>query len=300
MAETKNNLAEAPADREIVISRVLDAPRELVWEAWTQPEHVARWWGPRGFTTTIEEMNVRPGGIWKQVMHGPDGTNYPNQSVFTEVEEPKRIVYVHGGGKEGAPGVNFVATWTFDALEDGKTRLTIRMVFTNAADRDTVVKEYGAIEGGEQTLERLGEQLAKTPLIVERTFAAPVEVVWKALTNKNDISRWFFELRELKPEVGFEFQFAAGKGDVKYVHRCKITAVIPEKKLAYSWRYEGHPGDSLVTIELFAEGGKTRLKLTHVGLETFLPERNPHLARGNFVKGWTYLTGSLKELVEKS
>ena len=76
--------------------------------------------------------------------------------------------------------------------------------------------------------------------------------------------------------------------------------MIPEKKLAYSWRYEGHPGDSLVTFELFAEGDKTRLKLTHVGLETFLPERNPHLARGNFVKGWTYLTGSLKELVEKN
>ena len=161
MTTTQNHPPVDTSDREIVITRVFDAPRELVWEAWTNPEHVVKWWGPRGFTTTIEEMNVRPGGVWKHVMHGPDGTDYPNKSIFTEVVKPERIVYTHGGGKKGGPGAQFVATWTFDALEDGKSRLTVRMVFPSAADRDTVVKEYGAIEGGKQTLERLGEQLAK-------------------------------------------------------------------------------------------------------------------------------------------
>ena len=154
-------------DREIVVSREFNAPREVVWEAWTNPEHVAQWWGPRGFTTTIEEMDVRPGGVWKHVMHGPDGTNYPNKSVFKEVVKPERIVYSHGGGRAGGPGVHFVATWTFDALTADKTRVTIRMVFASTEDRDFVVKEYGAIEGGKQTLERLAEHLLQMETVLK-------------------------------------------------------------------------------------------------------------------------------------
>ena len=95
-------------------------------------------------------------------MHGPDGTDYPNSSVFKEIVKPERIVYSHGGGKKGSPAVQAVATWTFDALDGGKkTKVTIRMVFPSKAERDTIVREYGAIEGGKQTLERLGEHLAK-------------------------------------------------------------------------------------------------------------------------------------------
>jgi len=162
-AETLDRLAELlqTMDREIVISRVLNAPRELVWEAWTDPKHVVNWWGPNGFTTTIETMDVRPGGVWKHVMHGPDGTDYPNRSVFIEVVEPERIVFSHGGGREGGPGAHFEATWTFDALEGNKTRATGRMVFESAADHERVVKEFGAIEGGHQTLGRLAGYLAK-------------------------------------------------------------------------------------------------------------------------------------------
>ena len=156
MTDNLNNLAA----RAIVITRVFDAPRELVWEAWTDPRHVVHWWGPNGFTTTIEKMDVRPGGVWKQVMHGPDGTDYPNKSVFTKVVKPERIVYSHGGGKKGGPAAQFEATWTFEALGD-KTKVTIHMLFPTASDRDKVVKEYGAIEGGKQTLERLGEYLTK-------------------------------------------------------------------------------------------------------------------------------------------
>jgi uncharacterized protein YndB with AHSA1/START domain len=161
MTERKNTSIAESADREIVITRVFEAPRDLVWEAWTNPRHVVHWWGPIGFTTTIQEMDVRPGGVWRHIMHGPDGTDYPNKSVFTEVVKPERIVYSHGGGKKGSPGAHFEATWTFDAQGDNKTRLTIRMVFPSSADRDTVVKEYGAIEGGHQTLARLEEYLAK-------------------------------------------------------------------------------------------------------------------------------------------
>ena len=158
MDAKRNSSIEETADREFVLTRVFDAPRELVWEAWTDPKHVVHWWGPRGFTTTIEKMDVRPGGVWKHVMHGPDGADYPNSSVFKEVVKPERIVYSHGGRKQGGPGVHFVATWTFEALGD-KTKVTLYALFPSAADRDHVVKEYNAIEGGKQTLERFAEYL---------------------------------------------------------------------------------------------------------------------------------------------
>ena len=164
MTTAKNVPAENCIDREILIARTFDAPRELVWQAMTNPKHVVHWWGPRGFTTTIEEMDVRPGGIWKHVMHGPDGTNYPNKSIFKEIVKPERIVYSHGG-REGGLGAHFVATWTFDLVKANKTKVTIRMVFPSAKDRDFVVKEFGAIEGGKQTLERLGEHLEKMRLV---------------------------------------------------------------------------------------------------------------------------------------
>jgi len=160
MTEIKKD-ATSTADREIVITRIFDAPRELVWEAMTNPKHVVNWWGPNGFSTTVEEMDVRPGGIWKLVMHGPDGTDYPNKSIFTEIVKPARISYSHGGGKKGGPGAQFEATWTFDIVEADKTQVTIRMVFPSTAARDMIVKEYGAIEGGKQTLARLAEYLTK-------------------------------------------------------------------------------------------------------------------------------------------
>jgi uncharacterized protein YndB with AHSA1/START domain len=156
--EVENSFRALLAEREIVISRVFDAPREVVWDAWTDPKQVVQWWGPRGFTTTIHEMDVRPGGVWHQTMHGPDGANYPGKSVFLEVVKPERIVFSHGGGKEGGPGANFRSTWTFE-VEGDQTRVTIRMVFDSAQARDLVIKEFGAIEGGKQTLQRLGEYL---------------------------------------------------------------------------------------------------------------------------------------------
>jgi uncharacterized protein YndB with AHSA1/START domain len=150
--------AENVAGREIVLTRVFDAPRELVWDAWTDPRHIVKWWGPRGFTTTIHQMDVRLGGIWKQTMHGPDGTDYPGQSVFIEVVRPERIVYSMTGGKKGERGVQFQATWTFKT-QGRKTKLTLRMLFASAQEREFVEKTYGGVEGGIQTLARLAEYL---------------------------------------------------------------------------------------------------------------------------------------------
>jgi uncharacterized protein YndB with AHSA1/START domain len=184
------------ADREIVISRVFDAPRELVWMAWTDPRHVARWWGPNGFTTTIEVMDVRPGGVWKQVMHGPDGRNYPAESVFQEVVHPERIVFSHGGRREDGPSSTFISTWTFDVVEVGKTKVTIHMVFQTAEDRNRVVKEFGAVEGAKQTLGRLAghlleQQPAEREVVLTRTFDAPRALVFQLWTEPAHMARWW-------------------------------------------------------------------------------------------------------------
>ncbi len=160
MTNARTAPAEHFTDREIVVTRLFDAPRELIWNAWTDPKQIVQWWGPRGFTTTIHEMDVRPGGVWKQTMHGPDGTDYPGQSVFIEVMKPERIVYSMRGGRKGDPAHQFEATWTFEAQGD-RTRLTLRMLFPSAEVCGHVAKTYGVIEGGNQTLDRLGEHLAK-------------------------------------------------------------------------------------------------------------------------------------------
>jgi uncharacterized protein YndB with AHSA1/START domain len=149
--------ANRPVEREIVITRLFDAPRELVFVAWTDPNHVVHWWGPHGFTNTIDEMDVRPGGVWRFVMHGPDGVDYQNQIVFVEIVKPERLLYTHGSGEPNDPD-QFEVTVTFDD-QDGKTALTMRMLFATAEARERVAG-FGAIEGGNQTLDRLAEYLA--------------------------------------------------------------------------------------------------------------------------------------------
>ena len=130
------------------------------------------------------------------------------------------------------------------------------------------------------------------PFAIERIINAPVAEVWKAITDKNEMKQWYFDLVEFKPEVGFEFQFNGAGNDGKiYVHICKVTEVIPNKKLSYTWRYDEYPGNSTVAFELFPEGNKTKLKLTHEGLETF-PGDNPDFAVQSFAAGWTYIIGT--------
>jgi uncharacterized protein YndB with AHSA1/START domain len=134
-------------------------------------------------------------------------------------------------------------------------------------------------------------------VVLERTFNAPVARVWKALTDVDQMRQWYFDLKAFKPEVGFEFGFVVEHEGNTYDHRCRITEVIPQEKIAYTWRYHGHEGESLVTFELFAEGERTRLKLTHKGLETF--PKTAAFARENFEKGWTAIIGTeLKQFVE--
>ena len=142
-------------------------------------------------------------------------------------------------------------------------------------------------------------QTITEPLIKEVILDAPVSRVWQALTNKDELKEWCFEMNEFKPEVGFEFHFFGEKDGHKYLHLCKVLEAEPEKKMKWLWSYDNVPGDTYVTFELFPQGNKTKLRLTHEGLEKLPQDEN--YARSNFSAGWDsileksltkYLSGS--------
>lgn len=136
------------------------------------------------------------------------------------------------------------------------------------------------------------------PVIVERSYSAPVEKVWRALTDNEQMKQWFFKLPEFKAEPGFEFEFEAGKDEKKFMHKCVVKEVIPNQRLSYSWRYEGYEGDSLVSFDLSDDNGGTHVKITHTGLDTFPNVED--FAPKNFNTGWSYfLNDALAGFLEK-
>jgi uncharacterized protein YndB with AHSA1/START domain len=150
--------------RVIVGVREFEAPRELVFSAWTDAKHLAQWWGPNGFTTTTSRFEFRPGGVWRFVMHGPDGRDYQNRVVFDEIVPPERIVYSHGGGDDVEP-VQFKQTVLFEDLGGNRTRITWRQDWPSAQARDRVIKEHGADKGLMQTMARLADYVATQPSV---------------------------------------------------------------------------------------------------------------------------------------
>jgi uncharacterized protein YndB with AHSA1/START domain len=139
----------------IIGSRLFDVPRELVFSAFTDPGHLAQWWGPNGFTTTTHGFDFRPGGEWRFVMHGPDGRDYKNRITYEEIIRPERIVYHHAGGDDVEP-VQFSQTLTFEDLGNNRTRLTWHGRFPSPEERARVITTYNADKGLSQTMARLG------------------------------------------------------------------------------------------------------------------------------------------------
>jgi uncharacterized protein YndB with AHSA1/START domain len=156
----KANVDLAREPSAIITVRELEAPRELVFDVWADPKHLAEWWGPYGFTTTTSAFEFREGGVWRFVMHGPDGRDYQNRISFDEIVRPERIRYHHGGGDEAEP-VEFRTTVTFEDLGHSRTRLMLEAQFPSAAERDRVIKAYRADQGAIETLSRLADYLAQ-------------------------------------------------------------------------------------------------------------------------------------------
>jgi uncharacterized protein YndB with AHSA1/START domain len=311
----------AMARREIVISRVYDAPRELVFEAFTDLKHIDNWWGPRGFTTTTSQMDVRPGGTWLFMMRGPDGTDYPNLITYHEVSPPERLVYDHGDDRD--PRL-FHVTVTF-VEQGGKTRLTMRSLFNSAAARDEVVTKYGAIEGGNQTLDRLEEQLAQNAAIgggfaITRVFDAPRELVWKVFTEAEHLMRWWgpkgFTMLaaklDLKPGGVFHYGMKSPDGHEmwgKFMYR----EIDPPKRMVLVNSFSDAAGGTirhpmaptwplevLNTMTLTEQGGKTTLTIVGAPFNATEEERKTFDAgRGSMQQGFTGTFDQLEAYLEK-
>src|SRR6266480_6255839 len=208
MTAKANKTVEQRANRELVITRTFDAPRETVFKMWTDPKHMARWWGPHGFTNPVCELDTRPGGAIRIDMRGPDGTVYPMTGTFQEIVKWERLVFTAEAlDQRGSVALEVLNTVTFEE-KNGKTTLTLHARVTKVMGEGVSYLE-GMEAGWTQSLERLASCLKSKnePLVIERTFNAPAARVWSALTNNDEMKRWYFDLKEFKPEVGFEFQF---------------------------------------------------------------------------------------------
>lgn len=310
-----------PSDTEIVITRILHAPRELVWEAWTNAEHVVHWWGPRGFTNTTKRHEFRVGGYWEHTMHGPDGTNYPNKARFLEIVPLERITYLLGGGSDleddERRGAAFRATWTFEAVAPDRTRLTGRMIFPSKEARDRVVRDYGAVEGGKQTLERAAEYVSglfTRPFVLSREFAAPRDLVWRAWTEAEHFGRWFgpkgmkidlarFDLRS----GGITHYSMTAPDGAKMWGKAVYREVVPPVRLVWINSFADAQGAAipppfsepwpreLLTVVTFADaGGKTTVTITCTPFESTRAERDTfERGRESMALGWT---GTLDQL----
>lgn len=294
--------AASTADREIVITRTFDAPRELVWDAWTDLKHIANWWGPKGFSTTTHAREFREGGTWRYTMHGPDGTDFLNRVTYREIARPERLVYSHGGEGEHED-IGFQATVTFEDI-GGRTRVTMRSVFPSAAERDRVSREFGAVQGGIQHLGRLADHLARTgtkqrpvltlalptdrEIILSRSFAAPRPAVFEAFTRPELLKQWW-GLRgstlavceiDLKPGGAWRFVLRGPDG-AEHPFTGVFREIAPPVKLVRTLIYDvpmARDHEAIETLQFDEEDGKTIL--THTVLHRTPEGRDGHLHSG--------------------
>ena len=235
------------AERQICITRDVSAPSALVWEVLTRGDHLARWWGPSGFTTETHELDLRPGGRWRLTMHGPDGRAYLNHVVYDEVDPPRRLVLRYLVEPDAEP-VLHVTTLTLAELSAGRTRVTLRLDFPTAELRRVAVERYGALDGGAQTLGRLAELLAALQggdepddtFVLRRVLAAPVPLVWSAWTEAEHLLRWFHPevwrlfVAELDLRVGGTFFYGMrGEGMAYMWGLWRFTEVEPPRRLSF-------------------------------------------------------------------
>ena len=313
MSPSKVTATESTADREIVMTRVFDAPRELVFSAWTDARHVPHWWGPRGFTTTVREMDVKPGGSWRFVMHGPDGTDYPNLIVYSEVVRPERLVYTHGSGVDDDT-LPFDVTVTF-VEEQGKTKVTMRLLLASPAEREKLVK-FGAVEGGNQTLDRLAEYLPtmEPEFVLTRVFNAPLELVWKAWTEAERLKHWWgpkgFTMRtctmDFRPGGKFHYCLVDPNGDEMW-GRFAYKKIVPRERIVYinsfsdaaggvarHHQHEAWPLELWSTLTFAERDGKTTVTIRWAPYSATALERRTFVAgMGSMQYGWT---GTLDQL----
>ncbi len=316
MAKNKSN--------EIKIIRLYDAPVKVVWEAWTDPKKAAHWWGPRGFTITTHSKDLRVGGHWKYTMHGPDGVDYPNNTVYYEVEKYSRLVYDHGGSDDRPPlfrvSVHFVES-------KGKTKMEMIMrLATPEAAEET--KKFIKKANGNSTWDRLGEFLAKETkneekFIINRSFDAPIEKMFELWTNPKHLEKWVpptgFNMSYINADIkpgGSSFYVMSNDAGVKMYGKAHYKEIKKFDRIVYTQNFCDENGNisrhpmaptwpetMLTTITLAEESpDETRVTITWevVGdvsreeMETFTNSKS------GMNMGWTGSLDKLEDYLEKA
>lgn len=309
---------------EIRITRVYDASVKAVWDAWTDPDQVAQWWGPRGFTLTTHSKDLRPGGTWDYTMHGPDGTDYPNVTKYHEVTPYALLVYDHGGNKDQPP--MFRVTARFTEVKPGKQtklEMTMRLATPEAArEARTFIKKAR----GESTWDRLDEYLAKhgtgeERFVINRSFNAPIATLWDMWTNPEHFPRWlpptsatmkFIEadIREggkaryvMTTDTGLTMYgrvnylaFSAPNQLVYTQEFCDETGALARHPLVPTW-----PATMLTTVTLSEEGpSSTRVTVKWTLHGSVTPEELATFtnARAGMTDGWTGSFDKLEAMLE--
>lgn len=299
-------MAEKKKPNELYINRIFDAPVKTVWEAWVDPEQVGKWWGPRGFTLTTHHKDVRTGGSWKYIMHGPDGVNYPNNTQFLEVEKYSRLVYDHGGNDDQPP--LFRVTVNFSE-KNGKTKMEMTMALATA-EAALEAKKFIKKAGGDSTWDRLAEYLsAKEIFVINRSFEAPIDVMFEMWTNPKHLAKWLpptgMQMEYLKADIkpgGQSFYCMTGE-NIKMFGKAHYLEITKPNRLVYTQifcdaeeKISRHPmapiwPETMLTTVLLTEEGPntTRVtitwevhgKATPAELEFFTN------AKGGMTQGWT-------------
>lgn len=295
---------------EIQITRVYDAPVKAVWDAWTNPEQVAQWWGPRGFTLTTHSKDLRPGGQWAYTMHGPDGTDYPNKTVYHEVEECSKLVYDHGGNDDRPPLFRVTVLFSETA---GKTRMVMTMALATAEEAART-REFIKKANGNSTWDRLAEHLAKASgkeqFVINRSFDAPIDVMFEMWTNPEHIAQWLpptgftMEFLQSKTEAeGKTFYYMTNSKGVEMYGRKQMLEMQAPDRLVYTQQFcdkdeniSRHPlaptwPETMLTTVQLTEEGPDRTRVT-VTWETYGDVTKEELevfiqSRVGMTMGWT-------------
>lgn len=312
-------MATKAKSNELKITRIYDAPVRLVWDAWTDLNQVAQWWGPRGFTITTHSKDLRPGGHWSYTMHGPDGTDYPNKTIYLEVEECAKLIYDHGGNDDRPP--LFRVTVLFSET-DGKTTMDMTMTLATP-EAAQEIRKFIRQAGGNTTWDRLAEHLekensGKEKFVIARTFEAPRDTLFAMWTDPAHLAQWLpprgFTMKYLSVDIrpGGHSHYLMTNGEFTMYGRAHYLEIQPPSRLAYTQQFCDERGATvtrhpmtpvfpetlLTTVDFAAETpDSTRVTVTWEPHGPVTPEELDVFIkmRAGMSIGWT---GSLDKLEE--
>jgi uncharacterized protein YndB with AHSA1/START domain len=319
----EKNMAAKSKPNEITIQRVYDAPVKVVWEAWTDPKQVAKWWGPRGFTLTTHSKDLRVGGTWVYTMHGPDGTDYPNRTTYYEVEKYSRLVYDHGAN-DTQPAL-FRVTVNFQEFK-GKTKMDMTMALATA-EAAAETRKFIKKAGGDSTWDRLAEYLeaestGKEKFVINRTFAVPISVMFKMWTDPQHLAKWLpptgAEMKFIKADIktgGTTFYCMTGAYGTMY-GRAQYREIKSPDQLVYTQQFcdekeniSRHPmaptwpETMLTTVQLTEEGpDNTRVTITWEPYGPCTPEELATFiaAKAGMAQGWGGSFDKLEDYIKNA